>query len=87
MSPRRNRPKGSKRTHDEDDEPQLSSTVVAAPPGWQVRAIAPVNAVKRYRCPGCDQWVHEGTAHVVAWPTEDAEQRRHWHSSCWQRGR
>ena len=45
---------------------------------------------KAYRCPGCDQLVAPGTAHVVAWPTEHLlgaqaalDARRHWHSACW----
>lgn len=45
---------------------------------------------KAYRCPGCDQVVEAGVAHVVVWPAEhilgaDAAlaDRRHWHSSCW----
>lgn len=46
---------------------------------------------KTYRCPGCDQLIGAGTPHVVAWanehlmgPAAALEERRHWHSSCWQ---
>lgn len=50
---------------------------------------------KSYRCPGCDQLIAPGTAHVVAWRTEHilgpqaaVDERRHWHRACWQaRGR
>jgi len=39
-----------------------------------------------YRCPGCDQLLAAGVAHLVAWPAEDlhASDRRHWHRACWQ---
>ena len=56
---------------------------------YHVRTIAGSRATKVYRCPGCDQTIVVGVAHVVVWP-EDAfgggEDRRHWHSGCW-RGR
>ncbi|MGI8762331.1 MAG: hypothetical protein ACR2LF_13750 [Jatrophihabitantaceae bacterium] len=52
---------------------------------YVVRAVAGAAAVKAYRCPGCDQEVRIGVAHVVAWPAfdADADGRRHWHSACW----
>ncbi len=57
---------------------------------FNVRRI-PAGA-KEYLCPGCNQVIPVGAAHVVAWATEhlwgaDAAlaERRHWHSSCWQR--
>jgi hypothetical protein len=59
--------------------------VTGAPPGWQARAIQPAKAVKEYRCPGCNQEIRPGTAHVVAWREGDEEGRRHWHASCWRR--
>jgi hypothetical protein len=58
---------------------------------WVVRRISGANATKTYRCPGCDQEVRPGTAHVVAWPADRSageEDRRHWHTPCWNaRGR
>ena len=44
---------------------------------------------KDYRCPGCDQLIPAGTAHLVAWRSDDllgdgVAGRRHWHPSCWQ---
>jgi hypothetical protein len=38
-----------------------------------------------YRCPGCDQLLAAGVAHMVAWRADDpsAVDRRHWHSGCW----
>ena len=56
---------------------------------WLVRAL-PGND-KTYRCPGCDQEIPAGVAHVVAWPADergDLSDRRHWHTGCWRaRGR
>ncbi|MQA08076.1 MAG: hypothetical protein GEU98_05890 [Pseudonocardiaceae bacterium] len=58
---------------------------------WIVRHIAGAQTTKMYRCPGCDHEIRPGTPHVVAWPAEEdgsVEDRRHWHSGCWQaRGR
>lgn len=59
---------------------------------WTVRQISASAATKAYQCPGCQQQIPPGTAHVVAWH-DDAllgaqaglELRRHWHSSCWSR--
>jgi hypothetical protein len=60
----------------------------AAPDGdWVVRLVPGAVATKAYRCPGCDQEIPPGTAHLVAWPAyaPGLEQRRHWHTPCWQR--
>ncbi|TDE15171.1 ATP/GTP-binding protein [Actinomadura sp. 6K520] len=57
---------------------------------WVVRAVSGAGAVKPYRCPGCDQEIPPGVAHVVAWRADDRDgrDRRHWHRPCWQaRGR
>jgi len=54
---------------------------------WTVRTIAGGTAGKTYRCPGCDQEIRAGAAHVVAWPTGapgGADDRRHWHTGCWR---
>jgi hypothetical protein len=66
---------------------------------WVVRSIFGGAATKAYRCPGCMQEIRPGAAHVVAWPVDapDAEsapavvpavhgveERRHWHTGCWQ---
>ncbi|OQR61456.1 hypothetical protein B6E66_24780 [Streptomyces maremycinicus] len=52
---------------------------------WHVRDVSGASAEgKRYRCPGCDQVIPSGVAHVVAWPRQDGPQdRRHWHKACW----
>ncbi len=54
---------------------------------WVVRQVPGEAAAKLYRCPGCDQEIRPGTAHVVVWPaqTPGPEDRRHWHNSCWRR--
>jgi hypothetical protein len=61
---------------------------------WLVRSIPGAAAVKVYRCPGCGQEIPGGTPHVVVWPAEPSwsvssgvDERRHWHTSCWQRRR
>jgi hypothetical protein len=54
---------------------------------WIVRRVPGAAATKLYRCPGCNQELRPGTAHVVVWPADasGAEGRRHWHNACWQR--
>lgn len=59
---------------------------------WRVRSVA--GSDKTYRCPGCDQLIAPGTGHIVAWRADGLmglesaiEDRRHWHTSCWQLGR
>ncbi len=62
--------------------------VESAPDGdWVTRLVPRAASTKAYRCPGCDQEIPPGTAHLVAWPahTRDAADRRHWHNPCWQR--
>lgn len=53
---------------------------------WHVRTITGAAATKTYRCPGCQQEIRPGTAHVVAWRADrhDGDEfRRHWHTPCW----
>lgn len=80
--PRRNHPKGRRRDAD-DERPGLPDLIVAGPSGWQVRAIHPGNAQKDYICPGCNQTIRPGVAHVVAWRNGEEDLRRHWHRPCW----
>lgn len=77
----------------------LSQRIEAGPDGYDyiVAAVAGSRAVKIYRCPGCDQEIRSGFAHVVVWragsggeaklgpPHEsgEGEDRRHWHTPCW----
>jgi hypothetical protein len=53
-------------------------------PGYEVRHVDGVNAVKEYACPDCGNAVAEGEAHVVVWPVADSDLRRHWHRHCWR---
>ncbi|HEY0638478.1 MAG TPA: hypothetical protein VGD67_12590 [Pseudonocardiaceae bacterium] len=58
---------------------------------WLVRPVPGSAGGKTYRCPGCRQEIPPGTPHVVAWPADGgpfggpgADERRHWHATCWQ---
>jgi hypothetical protein len=53
--------------------------------GFEVRHVQPYQAVKTYRCPGCDHEIRPGEGHEVVVPRDAPQDRRHWHSSCWQR--
>ncbi|HEY4991305.1 MAG TPA: hypothetical protein VII33_04400, partial [Nakamurella sp.] len=59
---------------------------------YLVRLVPGESGRKPYRCPGCQQVIPAGTAHLVVWPADDpswvesaVDSRRHWHRSCWQR--
>ena len=52
--------------------------------GYEVRRVEPERAAKSYICPACGNSVAEGEGHVVVWPTEDSDLRRHWHTHCWR---
>jgi hypothetical protein len=53
--------------------------------GIETRLVQPYQALKRYRCPGCDQDILPRTLHLVAWPGGRPEERRHWHRPCFER--
>jgi hypothetical protein len=74
--------------------PSLGTSAAKHDGQWIVRTIAGEAAVRTYRCPGCLQSIHPGTPHIVSWPVEPGlltdsglEERRHWHTSCWERRR
>ena len=50
---------------------------------WIVQSITGSTSVKSYRCPGCDMEIKPATPHIVAWPIDAVDDRRHWHSVCW----
>ena len=59
---------------------------------WIVQQLPGARTAKTYRCPGCSALINPGTAHIVAWPDTPAlgseravDDRRHWHSACWER--
>ncbi|GAA1783707.1 MULTISPECIES: ATP/GTP-binding protein [Streptomonospora] len=93
MSPRRNSPRrrnGQSRPPGGDDEVFQRITGAerreTGPDGeWAVRRISGSAATKTYRCPGCYQEIPPAVPHVVAWrPFGGGDDRRHWHSSCWE---
>lgn len=83
--------RASKWQREPDDRPMTGSSMGRREPGphgdmYNVRDIAGSRATKIYRCPGCDQSIAVGVAHVVVWPEDDfggGEDRRHWHRGCW----
>lgn len=52
---------------------------------YTVVPVPAAAAQKTYICPGCDQTIAPGIAHIVAWPEDDTDGqwRRHWHTGCW----
>ncbi|ACY99427.1 MULTISPECIES: hypothetical protein [Thermomonospora] len=88
MSPRRNRrrPRKNPRPSSGAWSFGLENREEGPDGDWIVREIAPANAVKVYRCPGCDQEIAPGVGHVVAWPADwgGPDERRHWHKPCWR---
>jgi hypothetical protein len=74
--------------------PNAGTSVVKSDGRWVVRTLVGAAATKTYRCPGCQQSILPGTPHVVAWPVDTGPtagsglaERRHWHTSCWERRR
>jgi hypothetical protein len=89
VSPRRNyRRRGDGQPIDREQVRRGVESVQAATDGdWAIRLIPGGAAVKAYRCPGCDQEIRPGVAHLVAWPADgrgDLSDRRHWHNGCWR---
>lgn len=51
---------------------------------YKVRPMGSSHATKFYLCPGCNQNIPPGVSHVVAWyALGSGDDRRHWHSHCW----
>jgi hypothetical protein len=50
--------------------------------GYEVRMVD--EGEKVYVCPDCGNSVAEGESHVVVWPEDDPDLRRHWHTHCWR---
>jgi hypothetical protein len=89
--PRRGASRAAAARPSRDDEPSVRlgpAQVESWPDGdWVVRQVPGAATTKVYRCPGCDQEIQPGVAHIVSWPEQEkgVENRRHWHNSCWQR--
>jgi hypothetical protein len=89
VSPRRNyRRRGAAQPVDQEQARRgVERTQEAADGEWAVRLIPGGSSPKAYRCPGCDQEIQPGVAHLVAWPADgrgDLSDRRHWHTGCWR---
>ena len=59
---------------------------------WMTQTMPAQAAIKDYRCPGREHLIIQGTPHLVVWPqvpslgsASAVEERRHWHTSCWNR--
>jgi len=84
VSPRKNyRSKDSRPGDDEASERGARPSNEWEEDGFTVRALTGAGSTKLYRCPGCNHEIRMATPHIVAWPTEDPENRRHWHTPCW----
>lgn len=60
----------------------------------QTKPASASASAKSYVCPGCQQPVSAGVGHLVVWPTvasigsaSAVDERRHWHTACWNRRR
>ena len=49
----------------------------------EVQFLQPYQATKEYLCPGCNGTIPPATGHIVAWPPDASDLRRHWHRGCW----
>ena len=83
VSPRKNYRSKDARPDDEASERAPRPANEWEEDGFTVRALTGASSTKMYRCPGCDHEIRMATPHIVAWPTEDPETRRHWHTPCW----
>lgn len=52
--------------------------------GFEVRRIPAARASKPYTCPACHNLIEPRVGHVVVWPEQLLEDRRHWHLHCWR---
>ena len=89
MSPRRNRSSSQPERGEEPAAPlggALRRVESYRGEDWIVQTVAGTPG-RFYRCPGCDQEISPGAAHLVAWPAYSSgpADRRHWHNPCWQR--
>ncbi len=82
---KRGRAGGSARTDDEQQRGWLQSSESWPDGDFAVRRVGGGASDKTYRCPGCDQEVSGATPHVVAWPQDRVDDRRHWHTACWSK--
>ena len=50
-----------------------------------ITAVQPTQALKAYRCPGCEGVIPTGVFHLVVIPDATVDLRRHWHHGCWHK--
>lgn len=55
------------------------------PDECDVRHVQPYEASKIYVCPYCSNTIEVGLGHEVVLPKDSIEDRRHFHSGCWNR--
>jgi hypothetical protein len=55
------------------------------PHAVEVRHVQPYQADKAYTCPHCHGEIPTGQGHKVVVPLAAPEDRRHWHTGCWER--
>lgn len=55
------------------------------PDDCDVRHVQPYEATKEYICPYCNNTIAIGLGHEVVLPRDFIEDRRHFHSGCWNR--
>ncbi|MFN2543649.1 MAG: hypothetical protein ABR600_03625 [Actinomycetota bacterium] len=58
----------------------------SAAPEWSIPGldVRSVSSEKTYRCPGCDHEIKPRLGHLVVIPQERPDDRRHWHTRCWE---
>ena len=82
MSPRKHR------RQDETPDREIrgpARNIEEQPDGdFVVQLVTGSASTKVYRCPGCDHEIPRATPHTVAWPVDDIDDRRHWHTACWK---
>lgn len=84
MSPRRVRRRVGEPTPARAGRVLPAGLEIGADGEWVVRTVTASGATKTYRCPGCDHEIPPSWPHVVAWPVDRPEDRRHWHTPCWR---
>jgi hypothetical protein len=89
--PRRNRPpKKNNQQPEERLESRIFSIEIAeewSDGNWIVRKITGSGSTKNYRCPGCDHEIRPATPHTLSYLEGYLDERRHWHTACWERDR
>lgn len=55
------------------------------PDDCEIRHVQPYEANKVYICPYCNNDIEIGLGHEVIVPIESVNDRRHFHSGCWNR--